>query len=106
MIYQFKDDETRWINFENPKGERGRGGMENNGAKGHAFERLLSGEEKVLCDFSGCGVIRRIWMTLSDRSAYILQNVYQYVLGSCGKSAGSCADRRLFLYGARYYETF
>ena len=76
MIYQFKDDETRWINFENPKGERGRGGMENNGAKGHAFEKLLAGEEKVLCDFSGCDVIRRIWMTLSDRSAYILQNVY------------------------------
>ena len=76
MIYRFSDIEPRWINFENPKGEKGCGGISNSGAKGHAFEKLLSGEEKVLCDFDGCGIIRRIWITLSDRTQKVLQNVY------------------------------
>ena len=75
-MYHFLESEPRWINFENPKGEKGKGGMSNNGAKGHAFEDFLAKEEKVLCNFDGSGVIRRIWITLSDRSPKILQNVY------------------------------
>lgn len=76
MIYKFRNSEPRWINFENPNGEKGGGGIENNGAKGHAWEHFEKGEEKVLCDFSGCGIIRRIWITLSDRSPEVLKNVY------------------------------
>ena len=76
MIFQFKSSEPRWINFENPMGEKGRGGIENNGAKGHAFEDVYAGEEKILCNFDGCGIIRRIWITLSNRSPEILNNVY------------------------------
>ena len=76
MIYRFENSEPRWINFENPNGERGNGGRENNGAKGHACEHLMSGEEKILCNFSGCGMIRRIWITLDDRSPEVLKHVY------------------------------
>lgn len=76
MIYKYKNSEPRWINFENPKGEKGRGGIENHGAKGHAWEHFYENEDKILCDYNGSGVIRRIWITLSDRSSQILQNVY------------------------------
>ena len=76
MIYKFKNSEPRWINFENPNGEKGGGATANNGAKGRAWEHFDISEEKVLCDFSGCGIIRRIWLTMSDRSPEVLQSVY------------------------------
>lgn len=76
MLYKFKSSEPRWINFENPKGEKGKGGTENNGAKGHAWEHFDIDERKVLCDFKGCGIIRRIWITMCDRSPEVLQNVF------------------------------
>lgn len=76
-IYRFnKNSAPRWINFENVHGAKGEGGKSNHGAKGHAWEHFFMGEEKVLCDFSGQGVVRRIWITLSDRSPDALQNVY------------------------------
>ena len=64
------------MNFENKSAQKGNGGTENNGAKGHAWEHFAIGEEKVLCDFEGQGVVRRIWITLSDRTPDVLQNVY------------------------------
>ena len=75
-LFSFKNSEPRWINFENPRGEKGLGARENNGAKGHAWEHFYDGEEKVLCDFEGCGVVRRIWITLNERDPHTLQNVY------------------------------
>ena len=76
MIYQFRNSEPRWINFENPKGEKGRGGIENNGAKGHPCEIFCANEEKILCDFDGCGVIRRIWITMNGLCEEMLRNVF------------------------------
>lgn len=75
MIYQYQKSEPRWINFENPTGEKGKGAVENFGAKGHAFEHLNIGEVKTLCDFCGSGVVRRIWITLNDRTPEALQGV-------------------------------
>lgn len=75
MIYKYRKSEPRWINFENKTGEKGAGGMENNGAKGHAFEHFENGEEKELCCFSGSGIVRRIWLTVSDRSPEALQGI-------------------------------
>ena len=75
MLYKYEESEPRWITFENPKGEKGIGGAENFGAKGHAFEHFDIGEVKTLCDFRGSGVVRRIWITLSDRSENVLRNV-------------------------------
>ena len=64
LIYKAGNGEqTRWVSAENPKGEKGRGGMTNKGGKGSAFYKIKPGETKVLFDVSGAGVINRIWMT-------------------------------------------
>lgn len=74
-MYKHRKYEPRWINFENPTGEKGKSATENYGAKGHAWEHFFVNEEKVLCDFDGCGIIRRIWITLSDRTPEVLKGV-------------------------------
>ena len=66
---------TRWVSFENVSGEKGVGGMENKGAKGHAFERLKAGESVDLVNFNGSGIINRIWLTVSDRSPEMLRSL-------------------------------
>lgn len=66
--------ETRWASFENPTAGRGTGGRTNAGAKGRAFERVAAGETKTLLDLSGhSGTLRRIWLTVSDRSPEMLR---------------------------------
>lgn len=75
MIYKYRKSEPRRIYFENKTGEKGAGGMENHGAKGHAFEHFENGEEKELCCFSGSGIVRRIWLTINDRSPEALQGI-------------------------------
>lgn len=54
---------TRWISPENPTGERGQGGKTNKGAKGSAFYTLKSGEQLVLMDVKGAGIINRMWLS-------------------------------------------
>ena len=66
---------VRWASFENPKGEKGRGGLLNGGAKGHAFNRLEPDAAAVLADIAGSGVIRRIWITVSNRTEEVLKNL-------------------------------
>jgi len=60
--------ETRWASFENPTAGRGVAAHANHGAKGHAFEGIEPGATKVLFHVEGCGTIRRMWLTVSDRS--------------------------------------
>jgi hypothetical protein len=67
--------ETRWVSFENPTGANGAGGKENAGSKGHPFDSILAGEVKTLLDISGNGSIRRIWMTVNDRSPEMLRSL-------------------------------
>lgn len=67
--------EIRWINFENRQGLKGKGGMENRGAKGHFVEPVLANETKVLMDFEGTGVIRHIWVTPSKRDPIMLRSL-------------------------------
>lgn len=67
--------QTRWISFENRTIARGRAGLENQGAKGHAFESVLAGETKTLLDVEASGVIRKIWLTVSDRSPVGLRSL-------------------------------
>ncbi|MGC4042960.1 MAG: DUF2961 domain-containing protein [Armatimonas sp.] len=68
--------ETRWASFENLTGERGAGGQENAGAKGHAFDTLAPGESKTLMRAEGSGMITRIWVTVSDRSVERLEALW------------------------------
>ncbi|MBZ4187484.1 glycoside hydrolase family 172 protein [Niabella beijingensis] len=66
---------TRWISFENIHGEKGAAAKENKGAKGHSSEWIRAGGRKVLMDYSGAGVIHRIWMTVIDRSPAALRSI-------------------------------
>jgi len=67
--------QTRWQSFENPSGEKGKGGMENRGAKGHPYDRIHAGKSIVLLDVNGPGVIRRIWATLSQQDPEVLRGL-------------------------------
>jgi hypothetical protein len=70
-----KGVQTRWFSFENAEIERGRAGRENRGAKGHAFDSVSAGETKTLLNIAGGGMVRRIWLTVSDRSPEMLRSL-------------------------------
>ena len=74
-LFQYQELETRWNSFENPTSEKGKGGMENKGAKGHPFDKLKAGETKVLLDIDGMGIITRMWFTIQDRSPEMLRSL-------------------------------
>lgn len=74
-LYRMSTDKPRWATFENPKATVGAGGMENQTAKGHAFEPIKAGETKTLLNISGMGIIQRIWLTVSDRSPAMLRSL-------------------------------
>lgn len=64
--------QTHWISFENPHAGRGQAGLENHGAKGHAFDSVRAGDSRVLLSEHGSGMITRMWMTIDDRSPEML----------------------------------
>jgi len=66
---------TQWFSFENSESGRGRAGLENQGAKGHAFDQLACGETKTLVNVTGSGTICRIWLTIGDRSPEMLRSL-------------------------------
>jgi len=75
-LYQLPSDKhQRWISFENINGEKGAGGTANEGAKGHAFDFIMPGESVDLVNFEGSGTVRRIWMTLSQRSPEMMRSL-------------------------------
>lgn len=75
-LFEYSDNlEPRWVSFENTSGAKGKGGMENNGAKGHACDSITAGSTKTLLKISGPGVINRIWITISDRSPKMLRSL-------------------------------
>ncbi len=75
LLFQFTDMEPRWNSFENPDSEKGAGGQENKGAKGHPYDFLKAGETKVLMDVEGPGIINRMWFTIQDRSPQMLRSL-------------------------------
>lgn len=66
---------SRLISFENMSGEKGNGGKENNGAKGHATETILPGATRAIVDYKGVGIIQRMWFTISERSPEVLRSI-------------------------------
>jgi len=74
-LYKMQDAHTRWSSFENPKAGKGCAGHENNKAKGHAFEKLAAGASVDLLDYSGAGVITRIWLTINNREPEMLRSL-------------------------------
>ncbi|WNO52429.1 glycoside hydrolase family 172 protein [Stakelama saccharophila] len=76
-LSSYRDDtHMRWFSFENADGAKGRGGMENRGAKGHAFDSLPAGQSVTLAHVNGAGTVRRIWMTIDDRSPERRRNLW------------------------------
>lgn len=74
-IYRYQSGEqTHWITPENRSGAS-KGGTENDGAKGHAFDSIAVGASYVLADVKGAGTIDRIWMTIEDRSPEALRGL-------------------------------
>ena len=76
-LYRMPDGvESRWASPENPKGERASGGKENAGRKGRPMVQLKAGEPLVLAEVAGTsGTVRRIWVTISDRSPQMLRGL-------------------------------
>ncbi|OFX36094.1 MAG: hypothetical protein A2W90_22460 [Bacteroidetes bacterium GWF2_42_66] len=67
--------ETRWSSFENINAEKGKGGLENKGAKGHPCGQISKGESVVLLYAEGPGRITRMWFTINDRSPEMLRSL-------------------------------
>jgi len=75
-LFEFDRNSTpRWSSFENIKAEKGKGGMENNGAKGHPSDGIEPGETEVLLNVKGQGIINRMWVTIIDRSPEMLRSL-------------------------------
>ena len=55
--------DSRSISFENPRGERGRGGTAAKGRKGSPSRVVAPGEKITLADIEGPGRLGHIWMT-------------------------------------------
>ena len=78
-----KKGKSRCINQENPKGEKGKGGMAAGslgaGRKGSpCMQKIIPGETRVLAEMEGPGVIQHIWMTVTDRTekGYIKKDTF------------------------------
>jgi len=68
--------ETRWASPENWLGAKGQGATTRGGRKGSPCFPLKAGESKVLADVQGhSGMVRRIWITISDRPAQFLRGL-------------------------------
>lgn len=75
-LYQLPENtHTGWASFENPSASKGKGGQENQGAKGHPANKIGAGQEITLLDIEGSGVINRMWMTFSDRRPEMLRSL-------------------------------
>jgi len=68
-------NQSRVSSFENMNGIPGRGGLTNQGSKGHSSESLNAGESKTLLNISQPGIINRMWFTVDNRSARMLRSL-------------------------------
>ncbi len=57
---------TRWASYENPKAEKGMGGISNEGAKGAPYVLIGPNQQHTMLDVEGAGIIHRIWLTVDD----------------------------------------
>jgi len=71
--------DSRSISFENPKGERGRGGSAAQGRKGSPWRMVQPGEKLTLADIEGSGHIRHMWMTFPPSAPELMRAVWMEV---------------------------
>lgn len=101
-LYQYRSDEqTRWASPENRSAAKGAGGLENKGAKGHAWDRIQPGEAYVLADIKGAGTIDRMWITIDDRSPETMRGLkIEAWWDGASRPAVSVPFGDFFLHGA------
>ncbi|NJO87544.1 MAG: DUF2961 domain-containing protein [Chloroflexia bacterium] len=77
-IYQMTNGvSSRWASPENWKAEKGKGGMVKDGRKGSSCFTLKGGKIQTIAEWEGTpGIVRRIWMTVYDRSPEALKGIY------------------------------
>jgi hypothetical protein len=72
--------DSRSISFENPSGERGRGGTAASGRKGSPSRFVPPGSKVTLVDIKGPGRLRHVWMTFPpanpEQMRSVMINVY------------------------------
>lgn len=67
---------TRWFSPENPTGAPGAGGTVDGGRKGRPWVSIPAGGTEVLAEIHGTsGMVRRIWITIDDRSPRMLRGL-------------------------------
>ncbi|MDX1933817.1 MAG: glycoside hydrolase family 172 protein [Capsulimonadales bacterium] len=68
---------TRWASPENPTAQPGQGGRANGGRKGRAWLVVAAGETVTLAQEPEgvSGTVRRLWMTVNDRSPEMLRSL-------------------------------
>lgn len=100
--------ESCWASPENPKAEKGKAGQTGLGRKGAAFFPLKAGETRVLAEEeAACGVIRRIWVTICDRSMLMLRGLrLDFYWDGCKKPAISAPLGDFFGTGLGYTTAF
>jgi hypothetical protein len=76
-VWQFDGNsaQSAWASPENPNGDPGGGARSNHGAKGRPFVALAAHSALTLLDVPGPGIVRRLWITLSERSPQMLRAV-------------------------------
>ena len=87
-LYRLSDAQTRSISPENPTGEKGKGGMANDGTgagaardlgqgwKINPFIRIAPHTTFTLADIEGSGAIQQIWMTPTGNWRYSILRMY------------------------------
>jgi hypothetical protein len=67
--------QTRWASPENPDALPGAGGREGHARKGRAYLPLDMGETLLLAHAEGSGIVRRLWVTISNRRPSMLRGL-------------------------------
>lgn len=66
---------TRWASAENAAALPGAAAQAQCGRKGSPFRPLAAGESLVLAQAEGMGTVRRLWITIDDRSPELLRGL-------------------------------
>jgi Protein of unknown function (DUF2961). len=75
-IFNLSTLESRAASAENPRAEKGVGGMEKGGLKGSpAIKDLKAGATAILLDKKGPGMIRHIWCTVKPNRSFEIRNI-------------------------------
>ncbi len=87
-LFRLSEAESRSLSAENPKGEKGRGGMATEGTGANCARdlgqgwkvspsvRIQAGETLTVADVSGPGAIQHIWMTVTGNWRFSILRIY------------------------------